>query len=235
MIRERVFELYAGAPKRDRYHLRGRWKSCPVDAVHQAVPRRGRVLEVGCGHGLVSTYLSLAAPERDVTGVDIDARKIEVAVAARARLRDNEACLTFRHEPAGEVPVGPWDAIVIVDVLYLLSRSAEKALLAACVEQLAPGGALVLKETDVRPRWKHWVAKGQEVVATKIVRITKGADLEFTPIADLTADLRALGLDTTVTPVHKGYLHPHTLIVGVRDELGRSPSVRAAEVAGPLL
>lgn len=216
MIRDRVFELYEGAPKRDRLHVKGRWKSCPVEVVHRAVPNRGRVLEVGCGHGLVSAYLALAAPDRAVTGVDIDDRKIEVAAAACANLRDNEAQLSFRHEPAGDVPPGPWDAIVIVDVLYLLSRSAEQALLGACVAQLAPGGVLVLKETDVRPRWKHWLAKGQEVVATKVVRITEGADLAFTPIADLTADVRALGLDPTVTPVHKGYLHPHTLIVGAR-------------------
>lgn len=215
MSRERVFELYRGAPKRDRLHVKGRWKSCPVDAVHQAVPRHGRVLEVGCGHGLVSAYLALAASERAVTGVDIDARKIELAAAAQQQLRENEATLSFRHEPAGEVPAGPWDAIVIVDVLYLLSRPAERALLAACAAQLAPGGTLVLKETDVRPLWKHFVAKTQEVVATKIVRITEGADLAFTPVADLRADLQALGLDTAVTPVHKGYLHPHTLIVGV--------------------
>ncbi len=224
MIRDRVFELYAGAPKRDRLHVRGRWKSCPVDAVHRAVPRNGRVLEVGCGHGLVSAYLALAEPAREVTGVDIDARKIELAAAAQKRLQPNEGTLSFRHEPAGEVPDGPWDAIVIVDVLYLLSRAAEKALLAACAAQLAPGGTLVLKETDVRPRWKHWVAKSQEVVATKIARITEGDDLAFTPIADLEGAMKSFSLDTVVRPVHQGYLHPHTLIVGVRAQRGATAS-----------
>ena len=211
-----VLALFDHAPKRDRLHVRGRFRTCPVAVIDAEVPRSGRVLEVGCGHGLISAYLALSSHDRAVTGVDIDARKIAVASHAQSHVDPHATHLDFHHEASGDVPEGPWDAIVIVDVLYLLDKPAEFALLDACVERLAPGGVLVIKETDVAPRWKHWVAKTQEVVATKILRITEGSSLSFTPIAQIAAHLRTLGLEATTRPVDKGYLHPHALVVARR-------------------
>jgi 2-polyprenyl-3-methyl-5-hydroxy-6-metoxy-1,4-benzoquinol methylase len=210
-----VLALFDHAPKRDRLHVRGRFRTCPVAVIDAEVPRRGRVLEVGCGHGLVSAYLAVSAHEREVTGVDIDARKIAVASHAQSHVDHADVHLAFHHLEAGApLPEGEWDAIVIVDVLYLLDDPAERALLAATVDRLAEHGVLVIKETDVVPRWKHLLAKAQEVVSTKILRITAGSALSFTPVAVLADQLRGLGLDVVTRPVDKGYLHPHALVVG---------------------
>ena len=215
-----VLSLFDHAPKRDRLHVRGRFRTCPVALVDADVPRDGRVLEIGCGHGLVSAYLALSSGERHVTGIDIDARKIAVASHALSHVDPTSAHLEFHHVAPGELPDGPWDAIVIVDVLYLLDRSAEFALLDDCVERLSEHGVLVVKETDVVPRWKHRVARTQEVVATKVLRITAGSSLSFTPIADIAGHLRSRGLAVTSRPVDKGYLHPHALVVARRTATG---------------
>ena len=158
----------------------------------------------------------LSSRDRKVTGVDIDARKIAVASHALSHIDPATAHLEFHQLPAGDLPDGPWDAIVIVDVLYLLDKSAEFALLDACVERLAQGGVLVVKETDVVPRWKHWVAGAQEVVATKVLRITAGSSLSFTPVAEIADHLRTRGLEVTTRRVDKGYLYPHALVVARR-------------------
>jgi 2-polyprenyl-3-methyl-5-hydroxy-6-metoxy-1,4-benzoquinol methylase len=212
----RVLALFDHAPKRDRLHVRGRFRTCPVAVIDEAVPRAGRVLEVGCGHGLVSAYLALSSSEREVKGIDIDARKIAIASHAQSHADHQTAHLSFEHMSPGELPAGRWDAIVIVDVLYLLGRPAEQALLRACTDQLTDGGVLVIKETDVVPRWKHWFAKAQEVVSTKILRITAGSSLSFTPVAELAGHLRDAGLDVTTRPVDKGYWYPHALVVARR-------------------
>src|SRR5262249_55591634 len=64
-----------------RLHLAGRWRTCPFPAVEEAVPRRGTILDAGCGHGLFTLYLERRSAERRLAGVDIDARKLPDAEA----------------------------------------------------------------------------------------------------------------------------------------------------------
>jgi 2-polyprenyl-3-methyl-5-hydroxy-6-metoxy-1,4-benzoquinol methylase len=211
-----VLALYDHAPRRDRLHVRGRFRTCPVALVDAEVPRRGDVLEVGCGHGLISAYMALSSPDRHVTGIDIDARKIAVASHALSHVDHSAAHLEFHRVAPGEIPEGVWDAVVIVDVLYLLERQDEFALLDEYIGRLADHGVLVLKETDLQPRWKYLLARAQEVVSTKILRITAGASLSFTPIAEIAEHLRNRGLNVTTRRVDKGYLHPHALVIARR-------------------
>jgi len=42
-----VLALFYHAPRRDRLHVRGRFRTCPVALIDVDVPRAGRVLEVG--------------------------------------------------------------------------------------------------------------------------------------------------------------------------------------------
>ena len=202
-----------------RVHVGVRWRSCPFPAVAAAVPASGPVLEVGCGHGLFSAYLALAEPGRHVLGVDLDPAKIAVArrAAARAGVGDR---LRFDLAPGGVVPAGPWAGIAIVDVLYLLDRDGERRLLGECAAQLAPGGALVVKETDDRPPWKAAWTRAQEVVAVRVLRITAGEQPNFTPPRELARDLEAAGLVVRQAPLDRGYLHPHHLLVGVQRREG---------------
>jgi 2-polyprenyl-3-methyl-5-hydroxy-6-metoxy-1,4-benzoquinol methylase len=215
-VGRRALALYDDAPRGDKLHVRVRWATCPIAAVDAEVPTRGRILEIGCGHGLVSAYLALSCPERHVVGVDIDERKIEIARRAAAHLDPRVANLELRTSVGGEVPAGPWDAIVIVDVLYLLDTDAELALLDACLAGLAPGGVLVLKETDVVPRLKHELARVQEVLSTRVLRITAGDALEFTPLGELAAHLADAGCTVALRRVDQGYPHPHSLLVARR-------------------
>jgi 2-polyprenyl-3-methyl-5-hydroxy-6-metoxy-1,4-benzoquinol methylase len=230
-LKRRTLAAFRTLPRRERMHVRGRWKSCPVPAVDAEVPLAGRVLEVGCGHGLVSTYLALASPSRAVTGIDIDLRKIDLAQRAAAELGETRP--TFHHAADGDVPVGPWDAIVIVDVLYLLPRHRERVLLDECVASLATGGLLVIKETDITPRWKHRLAVLQEVIATRVLRITAGADLTFTPVSELAAHLRLRGLEVRSRRVDRGYLHPHALIVARKPGSAHPPPHRSLNGFAP--
>src|SRR4051812_401808 len=108
--------LYRDAPAGVRAHVTIRWWSAPFRSVADVLPRAGRILEIGCGHGLFSAYAAFDAPARDVVGVDIDVDKIAAAVAAARQVPR----LEFAVAPDGAVPQGPWDAIVFVDVLYLL-------------------------------------------------------------------------------------------------------------------
>lgn len=200
---------YVEEPLGTRLHTRVRWRSCPFEEVAAAVPRGGRVLEIGCGHGLFSTYLALDDPTRTVVGTDVDGDKIRAAQRAAEGL-DN---LTFAPAAPGELPVGPWDAIAVVDVLYLIDREGERSLLHEAGRRLAPDGVLVVKEMGTTPRWKfRWMAL-QERLSVQVLRITEGHDLTFVPPEEIAGWMAEAGLvDVTHRSLHAGHLHPHHLV-----------------------
>jgi 2-polyprenyl-3-methyl-5-hydroxy-6-metoxy-1,4-benzoquinol methylase len=210
----RALDRYGAAPLGDRLHVRVRWRSCPFPVIESATPRTGRVLDLGCGHGLLAIHLALTSPDRRVSGVDLDVDKIAVARQAAAGLATE---VDFTIGTALEVPAGPWDAIVVVDVLYLLDADAQHRLVAAAAGQLAPGGTLVIKEMSRKPAWKFAWNRAQEQLAVRVLRITEGHDIQFLPDDALPSQLRALGLDVVEDrPVDRGYLHPHRLVVARR-------------------
>jgi 2-polyprenyl-3-methyl-5-hydroxy-6-metoxy-1,4-benzoquinol methylase len=180
------------------------------------VPSSGRILEVGCGYGVFSCHLALASRQRHVLGVDVDVDKVVHAEFAAKQARAKGARCEFHLSPPGEVPPGPWDAVVIVDVLYLLDADAQAGLLQSCAEQLALGGVLVVKEMATTPRWKaRWNAV-QETLAVRVLRITAGEGLTFLDPDVLGAWMAEQNLTVTHHRIDRGYPHPHHLIIGAR-------------------
>jgi 2-polyprenyl-3-methyl-5-hydroxy-6-metoxy-1,4-benzoquinol methylase len=188
-----------------------RWSICPFDRILPHVPQQGRLLDIGCGSGLWLTYLSLERPALQLEGVDPDPRKL--AIASGADVPD----LMLHQGSALDIPEGPFDCITIVDVLFLLPADEKRSVLQACREALSPGGVLIVKEIDVRPRWKFWPAAAEEFISVLLVRLTKGDGLHFQSSADLAADFEDSGLvEVSIERVDHGYAHPHTIVRGQR-------------------
>jgi SAM-dependent methyltransferase len=213
-----VLSLYRDAPQAVRAHVRLRWATCPLRAVAAQLPARGRVLDLGCGHGLFSLHAALSSPGRWVLGVDVDGRKVEHAGGAAARARDERrADCVIAAVPPGEVPQGPWDAIVIVDVLYLVDADAQRRLLVECARRLAPGGVLAVKEMALDPSWKYRWNTAQETLAVKLLGITEGGGtLTFVGPRTLGDWMAAAGLAVSDLSLQRGYPHPHHLVLGRR-------------------
>ncbi len=180
------------------------------------MPRAGRVLEVGCGHGLLSIYLALSSPDREVTGVDIDEAKIAEARQAGALVPAASGHAAFEVVPAGFTPEPQWDAVVIADVLYLLGVADQERLVAAAARAVGPGGVVVLKEMALSPRWKATWNRLQETLATRVAKVTDhtGAGLHFVDPRTMAGWLEREGLQATVERVDAGYPWPHVLVVG---------------------
>lgn len=205
--------LFRDAPGQERAHVHVRWWSAPFRRLVRLLPDAGRVLEIGCGHGLFSAYAALDSPARDVVGVDIDADKIAAGAAAAARVPN----LELRVAPDGAVPPGPWAAVVVVDVLYLLPADAQRRLLAAAAAQLAPGGRLVVKEMGASPAWKVRWNRWQETLSVRVLRLTEGStQFTFVPPDVMAGWLRDAGLQVAATRLDAGRVHPHHVLVGHR-------------------
>lgn len=213
---KRTLALWDDSPRSARMHCRVRWLTAPFAALELEVPLEGDILEVGCGHGVFSTYLALSSHARRVVGVDIDADKIALARHAVTSLSSSEADVRFEVSASGAVPriEGGWRSIVFADVLYLLPAVGRRALLAECIDALAPGGLLVVKEVDTQPRVKARIAQFQEFLATRVARITEGETLDFPSATELEGLLRDSGMQTMAKRLDHGYLHPHCVVLG---------------------
>ncbi|MBC7701074.1 class I SAM-dependent methyltransferase [Aquabacterium sp.] len=147
------------------------------DPVFQALLERGlipdhaRVLDLGCGQGLLASWLTAArgqyeesvqvrpfpnspawpehwpiAPRvQDFHGVELMPRDVDRAKAALGGLHPRPR-LTLGD--ICDVPFEPCDAAVILDVLHYIDIPAQDAVLARVRDALAPGGVLLLRVGD---------------------------------------------------------------------------------------
>lgn len=210
----RVIDLYSGL--RERAHLTIRWAGCPFEEVEALVPRRGRVLDFGCGHGHFSAFLAQQSSERVILGVDTDAAKLAIGRAAIARSAVADAVTLEQVEHDWTPAAGSFDAVVVADVVYLLGPLQAARVLGELAAALRPGGVLVVKEMGDEPVWRRRLSTLQEQLAVRVFRWTKGDTVAWLTQAQMIAPLAAAGLAVERHPLHQGYPVAHLAVRGVR-------------------
>lgn len=200
-LKRAVRGLYGGAAMGDRAFVRARLAILPLRDLLPLFPREGRVLDLGCGRGVLANLLALARPRLRVLGMDVD--PLVIAVARRtARGRANVA---FEVGDALALPArGDYDAVACVDLLHHLPGEAHAGVLQGMRSLLRPGGALIVKEIDVRPRWKYlWNCLHDAVVA-------RGARPACRASAALVRMVAEAGYaNATLHHIHSVYPYPH--------------------------
>lgn len=147
-----------------------------------------RVLDVGCGGGILSEALARAGAI--VTGLDGSAACIEVARAhaAAAGLAVNyEAATVEAHHPAR-----PYDALTCMELLEHVPSPAQ--LLQACRAQLGDSGELFLSTLNRTPQAYAAAIVGAEYLLRLLPRGTHDYRRFIRP-SELARWLRAAGFD----------------------------------------
>jgi len=207
---------YRRAGWRDAVQVQLRWISCPLWEVERRVPLSGRILEVGCGRGLLSAYLASAAHAREVVGVDVDEAKILTAARVGEVVRRSGARVRFERCTRTVLPEGPFDAVVFAEMLYLLEPSERRAVIERAVDRLSNDATVVVKEVDAAPRWKDLVNRFGTWVDMRVLRNLEG-DTVVNVGPDFYEDLLGgLGFTCTTTRLDRGYPFAHFVVVGRR-------------------
>lgn len=135
--------LYAGSP--DPWGFTSRWYEQRKYALTLAalpLPRFGRALEVGCSVGVLTA--GLADRSDSLLALDPSATALAEArgrVPAHVELRQASV--------PGQWPSGPWDLVVLSEVLYYLEPADLGRLLDLVERDLAPDGVVVACH------WRH--------------------------------------------------------------------------------
>jgi cyclopropane fatty-acyl-phospholipid synthase-like methyltransferase len=145
---------------------------------HAGAPKR--ILEIGCGAGIVTEHLSRAFPDADVTAIDIcDNPGSMCALRGRTRFLKMTAAELSATRPQA------YDLIVISDVLHHVPKRDRGELLARAADLSARGGVVVLKEW-IRQRTPAYV------MGYCSDRFITGDDVHFMSEAELGALARGV-------------------------------------------
>ena len=141
---------------------------CPFDQIEAYVPKKGKILDLGCGHGIFSRLLMKKSPSRRVLGIDPSMHKINIARKKAIGIKN----IKFQKGVLDDINKVKFDCITIIDVLYLLSPSEKTILLSKVKKLLKPKGYLVLTEVSSKPSFLYDLIKLEEYIMVKILRYT---------------------------------------------------------------
>jgi cyclopropane fatty-acyl-phospholipid synthase-like methyltransferase len=199
-----------------RVHARVRYASAPLERVAALIPAGVRsVVELGCSAGVFANVLKAGRPELDVTGVDAATAKVEAA----RRTVCGRAGLTFAHDDAFAYVDrgGPFEVVVVVDMLYLLLPARQDELISKAAAKLRPGGCLIIKEMTDRPAWKRRWCAFQEWLAVRVFGLTAGEGVFLRPAGEYHRAMEEAGLTVETFDMDRGYPHPHFALRGRKE------------------
>ena len=219
---------YRAAGRFAWHYARGKLGTDPVFrhvVEHGLIPPRARVLDIGCGQGLLASLLRAcaafdaqhrwpsqwaAAPlSAHVTGIELMARDVH-----RARTALGDAA-EFWCADMREAVFPPADAAVLLDVLHYVSPSDQNAVLARVRRALAPGGVLLLRVGDAAARRGFRASQWVDAVVSWS-RGHRRLPQFGRSVADWTSQLAELGFDVRSQPMSRTPFANVLLVATVR-------------------
>ena len=231
---DRAATPYRSAGRFAWHFARGKLGGDPVFAgllEHGLIPDRARVLDIGCGQGLLASWLLSAqamhaagdwpahwpaAPApRALHGIELMPKDVERARRALGR------AAVFTAADMCKADFGSVDAVVVLDVLHYVDIPAQDDVLRRIRDALAPRGVLVLRVGDAGGGWPFRFSVWVDHVVT-FVRGHRNSRLHCRTLADWKAALAGLGFSVRSLPMNKGTPFANILLVAELDQAARA-------------
>jgi SAM-dependent methyltransferase len=189
------------------------------------VPPDSRVLDLGCGQGVLAALLQAAKerhaardwPEawppppnpRRVRGIDLRGKDVERARGANIEGAE-WICGDIRSTEFGRA-----DAVVILDVLHYIDYDAQREVLERVRDALGERGVLILRVADASGslRFRITLAVDRAVMRLRGHRLAR---LYCKPVAQWRGELEALGFRVDPVPMSEGTPFANVLLVAHR-------------------
>ena len=188
---------------------------------------RARVLDLGCGQGLLASWLLAARvcyrhpgawppawpapPEVTAyTGIELNHQEVQrarAAFAGQAGVR-----LAVVQGNICEVPYPDADAVVILDVLHYLDRAAQEEVLRRTRAALSAGGVLLLRVGDPGGGFGFTLSKVTDRIVA-LFRRGRWLTLHCRSLSEWRALLERSGFSSTAIPMSEGTPFKNTLLL----------------------
>ena len=145
-------QLYPDGPLLFRLLQQYRPFICPFEALIVEVPEGSKILDIGCGGGLLLGLLGASGLRPNGTGFDVS--RPAIALAQRMAVA-SKAQLDFRRLDADAPwPEGDFDVVSMIDVIHHVRPSEQEATIRRACNKVRPGGAFLYKDMVKRPFWR---------------------------------------------------------------------------------
>jgi 2-polyprenyl-6-hydroxyphenyl methylase/3-demethylubiquinone-9 3-methyltransferase len=189
-----LFRFYSGQGLKVALYAYLRWRLCPFEQIEKYIPKEGRVIDIGCGYGLLANFLTLKSNRRDVTGIDLSGKRISVA----QKTTDNRNKIRFKLVNVLDLQLGKYCAMVMSDFLHHIDYKAQEELLVRCYQKIPPEGLLIIEEVDNRPLCKYWF----NTIVDRMLNIGEG--IFFRNQREFRELLERIGFKVSIMKAHKG-------------------------------
>ena len=137
--------------------------------IYELLPKKGTMLDIGCGYGFMSYMLHFASPGLNITGIDYDEEKIEVANHCFSK----DDSINFYQSDVMEYQFEKYDAIILADMLHYLREEQQRIIIAKCFSALNEHGVILLRDGNKDLTERHKGTKFTEFLSTKVFGFNK--------------------------------------------------------------
>lgn len=194
---EKILSLYRNVPYLDKRHIELRYRRWPFEYIEGFIPQRGLIIDIGCGHGLFANLMALKSGHREVIGIDVSSKKIDIANSTIDE-RDNIRFICSQFE---DFDISSASAIVMLDVMYLIPFETQKIILQKINRTLIKGGIFLMQEILKCNTLRFKRACLQEIIMVKALRRTMGKGFYYRDLNEWQDLLRVMGFS-----VQEGHL-----------------------------
>ena len=153
-MRRGLLSLYQTASPWVRFSAYVRPWFLPVEAISPYLTEARRIVDIGCGYGLLANLLALHNPAWQILGIDHSEHRITQAMKTLSG-RNN---IAFQVGDATEFHIEA-DGYVMVDFLHHIPVQQQNRLLSRLHALLTPGGFVVILEVPDRPFIKAMLSR----------------------------------------------------------------------------
>lgn len=127
-----------------------RFWDAPYVELEQIIPKKGKVIDLGCGEGIFANFLAISSSKRQIYGVELDKNRVK---HANKKIKNTK----FINGDITKESIPKADAIILIHVLHHLnSLDEQEELLKKCIKKLSKNGSLVIAEIEPNGSLKYF-------------------------------------------------------------------------------
>jgi len=219
---------YLSVGRIDYHWARGKLFRDPIFAAlleRRVFPDRARVLDLGCGRGLLAAWLLTAermkvlgqwdspvTPPKGLCfrGVELVGREVDCGNAALRPVHGERVSLSGGDMRTADMAA--IDAVAMLDVLHYIPHAEQDRLLDRIRAALDPGGVFVTRIGDARAGWRF----GFSQIIDRCMALLQGHRFARTwcrPLTEWQRMLEARGFTVEALPMSGGTLFANVMLI----------------------